>query len=473
MSDIIYPTLDLFLYDQRNALGESQAEIDKNRTQFQKKLPESVHHILFEQDTYWEDEYQKLLPNSVISFEPSSEPDSLEGYYYPVRLNDTYGLLLDCSINNKTEPQPAQSFATLKTEIERRLQGETATIGQSWLIYGWLPHPETQDSKTVAKNCYESLMSSGNGKDKWEKKQNIELKGQGQFCGATIYEFWHHRLIMKENTTHGTRLANLQDNRHVLIILYPDKATAETVAHFYTDWMRLFCYRNKTIWAYSQSRLLKQRIEHDFAAILEKYKSIHIAQLQGQDFGKTRKNLEYIQDSLKQYSIKLKELGSQSSAIDVNLSNYKEWLSQLTKKSANINLNKSADDLAFLEEFSNLANNKYLRQIHKDTEELEQGRRLLEDMMNAVRSRVELEKAERDRNFQDTVAVIGVGWTVGSFVASIEKLGEDKQDPIRLLISNSQLVPKPWVEPAIPLTYTLTVAFAAALVTWLIRRFCT
>ncbi|MFP4415404.1 MAG: hypothetical protein ACOCXU_06860, partial [Coleofasciculus sp.] len=83
----------------------------------------------------------------------------------------------------------------------------------------------------------------------------------------------------------------------------------------------------------------------------------------------------------------------------------------------------------------------------------------------------ELDKAERDRNFQDTVAVIGVGWTVGSFVASLDKLGEDKQDPIRLLISNSQLVPKPWVEPAIPLTYTLTVAFFAALVTWLIRRF--
>ncbi|MEQ9552312.1 MAG: hypothetical protein RIM23_22205 [Coleofasciculus sp. G3-WIS-01] len=42
---------------------------------------------------------------------------------------------------------------------------------------------------------------------------------------------------------------------------------------------------------------------------------------------------------------------------------------------------------------------------------------------------------------------------------------------MRLLITNSQLVPKPWVEPAIPLTYTLTVAFIAAFVTWLIRRF--
>ncbi|MEQ9487184.1 hypothetical protein [Coleofasciculus sp. F4-SAH-05] len=66
------------------------------------------------------------------------------------------------------------------------------------------------------------------------------------------------------------------------------------------------------------------------------------------------------------------------------------------------------------------------------------------------------------------MAVIAVGWTVGSFVASLDKLGEDKQDPIRLLIYDSQLVPKPWVEPAIPLTYTLTVTLAAALVTWLI-----
>jgi len=453
MSDIIYPTLDLFLYDLRNGLGESQADIEQNRIQFQKKLPASVHPILFQKDNYFEVEYQELLPK-VHPFETPSEPDSLQGYYYPVRLGDTYGLILDCSINNQTQPQPAQSFATLKTEIEQRSHGETATIGQSWIMSGWLPHPESQNPDAIAKACYQSLMPHGN----WQQ----DLEGQGQFLGATIYELKRYRLVMKEDTD-ITNLANLQDNQHILIILYPDRSAAETAAHFYDDWLRLFCYRNKILWAYSQSRLLKQTIKHHFAAIEAGRKSIHLARSQRREFDKVRQHLEQTQDILNRYTINLNQLDFQARTIDINLSNYKKRVARIAKQ--------SDSDLAFLDEFSELVTDKYLLQIHKDTENLERGLRLLEDTINAIRSRVELDKAERDRNFQDTVAVIGVGWTVGSFVASLEKLGEDKQDPIRLLISNSQLVPKPWVEPAIPLTYTLTVALAAALVTWLIRRF--
>ncbi len=96
--------------------------------------------------------------------------------------------------------------------------------------------------------------------------------------------------------------------------------------------------------------------------------------------------------------------------------------------------------------------------------------RLLENTMTAVRNRVEVDKAERDRNFQDTVAVIAVGWSVGSFVASLRDLGKAKDDPVRLMLSNSPLVPKAWIEPAIPLMYTLGVAIAAAALTWLVRQ---
>jgi hypothetical protein len=41
------------------------------------------------------------------------------------------------------------------------------------------------------------------------------------------------------------------------------------------------------------------------------------------------------------------------------------------------------------------------------------GFRLLEDNINAVRSRIELAKAERDRSFQEFVAVVGAGIGVG------------------------------------------------------------
>ncbi|MGK7875863.1 MAG: hypothetical protein AB4426_21965 [Xenococcaceae cyanobacterium] len=57
----------------------------------------------------------------------------------------------------------------------------------------------------------------------------------------------------------------------------------------------------------------------------------------------------------------------------------------------------------------------------KDYENMELGLRLLEDTINAIRSRVELEKAERDRLFQFLVTLIGTG-TAG--VALIDPEGE-------------------------------------------------
>src|SRR5919202_1478326 len=105
MSDIIYPTLDLFLYDLRNALGEGQDELQTNRDSFKKKLPEDLHDVLFQKDTVFEDDYIELLPKIKKFKSPrhSRESGSLQGYYYPVRLNDMYGLLLDCSVENKIE----------------------------------------------------------------------------------------------------------------------------------------------------------------------------------------------------------------------------------------------------------------------------------------------------------------------------------------------------------------------------------
>lgn len=464
MSDIIYPTLDLFLYDLRNGLGENQQEIEENRNLFQKKL-QNISGILtcdlFKRDIYLEDEYRILIPKEKSNFTTQSESYSLEGYYHPVRLGDTYGLLVDCSFESRTEPQPAKCFDILKAEIERRLQGETATIGQSWIISGWLPHPNTQNPEAIAKDSYHSLIPHGSWQD--------DLEGKGKFLGATIYELRRYRLVIKEETTSIASLADLQDNQHTLIILYPDKATAEIAARFYDDWLRLFCYRNKILWAYSQSRPLKQWIKHDFAAIKALVQSSDTNQSLGRDFSKIRHYLDKAQGILNRYTMKLDQLNVQAHTTEINLNNYQKRVNQIAKKAEE--LKEARNDLKFLEKFSQAVTDKYLLQISKDAKNMELGLRLLEDTINAVRSRVELDKAERDRNFQDTVAVIGVGWTVGSFVASLDKLGEDKQDPIRLLISHSQLVPKPWVEPAIPLTYTLTVALAAALVTWLIRRF--
>ncbi len=95
--------------------------------------------------------------------------------------------------------------------------------------------------------------------------------------------------------------------------------------------------------------------------------------------------------------------------------------------------------------------------------------RLIDSSINTLRSRVEIDQAERDRTFQNGVAIIGVGLATGSLVASLEKLGESNDDPVRSLLAKSP-VPKFWLDPATPLVYGITLGIIAALLTWLLIR---
>jgi hypothetical protein len=369
-----------------------------------------------------------------------------------VRLGDTYGLLLDCSVNNQTEPQPAECFKELKTEIERRLNNHPPTIGQTWMISGWLPQSEAQP-EDIAKACYKALMPES----KWEQ----DIEGQGKFLGATIFELSRYRLVMTEGPASLRTIQNIQENQHVIIILYPDKATAEKSARFYSDWMRLFSYRNKILWAYAQSRLLKQTIKSYFTAIEEDRESINRSQPKEREFEKCRTTLIRVQNALNNYTIDLNRLEFQNRTIDINLSNYKKRLERIEEKAGN--------KLEFFEKFTKLVTDKYQLQITKDSENLERGMKLLENTINAVRSRVEVEKAERERNFQDAIAILGVGWSVASFVPSLDKLSDNPNDPVNLFLSHSPL-PQPWIKPAVPLVYKVSVAVVAAALAWLLIR---
>jgi len=451
MNDIIYPTLDLFLYDLRNGLGESQDEINQNRAVYQKKLPESLHKTLFQKDTYFEDEY--LLLTEPDDFEPSNQTYSFEGYYYPVRLSDVYGLLVDCSVNDEIEVQSAKCFKDLKIEVEQRINNQSATIGQTWMISGWLPQSDERSPEDIAKDCYKALMPDSD----WKQ----DLAGQGTFLGATIFELSRYRLRIKESPETPTTIQSIQENQHVIIILFSDKASADKLAEFYDDWMRLFDYRHKILWAYGQSRLLKQSIKNYFTLIEEERQAINLNESKEGEFEKFRQTLMRVQHTLNNYSIELNRLEFQNRTIDINLINYKKRLERIEEK--------AGSKLEFFEKFTKLVTDKYQLQITKDSENLERGMKLLENTISAVRSRVEVAKAERDRNFQDAIAILGVGWSVASFLPSPDKLSENANDPVRVFLTQSPLPPT-WVKPAIPLVYKVSVALVAAALAWLLIR---
>ncbi|MGK7904943.1 MAG: hypothetical protein AB4352_26775 [Hormoscilla sp.] len=416
MSDIVYPTLDLFLYDLREGLGDTSAEVDRNREKFKQKLPANVGKDLFAKDNKVEAEYIPLLgKQKVEEFEDIKK--CYQGYYYPVCINDAYGLQVDCSINDKSAPQPAECFAELKEEIQQnQLQGAQGTIGQTWMISGWLPEGSEKTPAEIAEACYAALTNS----QRWEK----DLQGQGKLMGADIFELSQYRIVMEENATRNTTIQEIQDNHHVIIIIYPDRKTEELAGSFYKGWMSMFLFRHKVLWNYGQSRILKHESKGKFSQIENFELDINKGIKKGREIDFLNENVQKMQGSFSHYIQSLKTLDLLKGTIEINLKNYQR--AEIAQKKKALKLKAEAEtNLEFLDIFITDFKENYWEQITKDKSNLWTAMKLLQEVIKATESTVAVEKVKRDKNFQELLTDLGVGWAVGSFLAGRLKT-EDK-----------------------------------------------
>ncbi|MGK7940694.1 MAG: hypothetical protein AB4062_11200 [Crocosphaera sp.] len=396
MSDIIYPTLDFFIYDLRDALNSTEEENNKLRENFRAKLPSDIELI----DPDWESEYLELLPNQKY-YDFSNENNTLEGYYYPVRLNDTYGLQIDCSINNIIEPQPVASFTILKEEIESKLKGKKSSIGQTLMLSCSRPENSSQSCQEIAESCYKVLLEHGNF--------HQDLWGKGRLFNGEIFELWQYQ-------------PSKDINLHTLIIIYPNLNSMEKASNLYFDWMGLFYYKHKILFAYTQSRLLKKKL-------VEYYKKIEIdkKEMNDEQTKNIEQKLEEIKTTLEKYTVDLPQLNFQKQILDINLINYENRLPIIKNKL------ETSDNLDFFDQFTQLSHQKYLIQISKDYENMELGLRLLESNINLLRSQIESEKSKRDRNFQALVTLVGTGTAITSLMDYEGKICKGMKDNVPLL----------------------------------------
>lgn len=435
MSSLVYPTLDLFLYDLKEVLNTTQEVTRKNQEYFAQRLPNPSEIV----DSDIESEYLELLPQKKTQ---DFQTSKAEGYYYPVRLNDTYGLQIDCSVNNQTEPQAVEWFCSLKSEIELQLKNRPITLGQAWILSGWLPENSNQNPKEIAQDCYRAFAKNGN----WQR----DFQGEGTFLGGKIFQLWQPVTDFVAESSNHLHL----EHTPILIAIYPNQASAQKAANFYPDWMGLFCYYSKINWAYAQSRLIKKDIFSYYKKVEDAREKIsfqnhHSARYHSIDFEQA---LDNIQQATKQYNSNLLELAFQKQVIDINLINYQTRL-EFIRKNPKVDANSQ---LEFLNQFSDLVTKKYLVQIDKDSENMQLGFRLLENNINAVRSRIELAKAERDRSFQEFVAVVSAGIAAVSFAPA------DKNcEPI---FSKTSSICK------VPVLFSLLIFVIAAGLAWLIRK---
>ena len=405
---LIYPTVDLFVYDLADGIGQNDEKISQNRVQFGQKIyGDKISATDLEQLKQAETEtaeYIELLGDK--KFAAFESP--LDGYAYPVKIGDTYAAQFDLS--GKIEPDADKRFAPKKIDCLKSLKQQVisrvnpaATIGQSWLVWGQLT-ADDQDALTIAKDCYTKLELFPNAK--WDR----DLKAEGKFLDANFYELW---------LPPGDR-GKIEQNYHVLICLFPYNNgqaisdISKTVAKLYVHLMRLFAFRNKVIWAYTQSRQLKADLKEAARTIQQ-----IVTQLP-QQVNAPKVDLKELQQSLVDaltifsvYANYISRLEEQENTIKTNLKNYKRRLETIGKDIGN-----DAEAFKFMASFSDFAKEKYVWQVAADNRSLSAGLRLLENAIQTIEGIIEIERAKSDRTLNVTIGAVGMGIGISGVVAS-------------------------------------------------------
>jgi hypothetical protein len=392
-SQLIYPTLDLFLYDLAQGIGQSESEINQNQNRFWQRIygekitEKDLTEFQTRENTL--SSYIELLDTQRI--EHFKHP--LDGFYYPVKLGDTYALQIDYSgKRNDSEwdnlPE-TEKLPSLKQTVLAHAHNLPGEIGESWLFWAKLAsqNQTSQSLEALAEECYKNLNIFP--KSNWKQ----DKKGQGKFKDITIFQL--------EKTDRNSDSNN--PNNLLLICLFPsDKTDAEikaTLSKLYRDIIQLFYYRNKILWVYQQSRQLKDVLKQTAQIVQQNFNSLSLLLTTSQ------LNLQDLQQKLidswsisHNYEASLSYLQEHALNLKINLDNYQKRVQIMAEQDPN-------SDLTFLESFGDFAQEKYLNQINTDYQLLSAGAKLLENGLKTITGLTEIERTKNERTLNQTVAI--------------------------------------------------------------------
>ncbi len=336
----------------------------------------------------------------------------IDGFCYSSSLGDTDSLLALYSVNDgdNIHPKDITCLAELKNKIlKEQVVAEKIKIvpenklGKTWMILGVIP--SFWDSWVSEELAVEAAKSLNIG-------EFTEPAKAEKFMGATVYEFWNPPNQWQDIE---------KENSHLVIILYPDQAALDSFDKFKQDWMKLFLYRNKILWAYGNSqhqdikKFLRQHLlppDLTFTGIQVKSKEVEILQ---SGLSQRKKVLEESYAISSQYARYITFLEVQLQTLETNLYNYQERRNSLLKKAERFN-GKTDSDL--LKAFTEIPAKKYLMQITRDIAALSPGLKAQEIFINSIEGSTKIEEVESDRNIENLIAAAGIGVGTASAAAS-------------------------------------------------------
>lgn len=181
-------TLQLFLYDLREGLGQTSESIDFNRYYFWRRF----HHDL-------EKPYNKLTAENLEKLEKYATKENPEIDIVPLdyqegeqrlmgieyvlaasQLGDSYSLIIDAydSEYQKT------SLTQLKTYIQERIINSPSSLGQTWLLWGQLDSKYYPDKvNEIAKDIYTEIAAKALP---WKKDNQLSFPANQLWGGIYL-----------------------------------------------------------------------------------------------------------------------------------------------------------------------------------------------------------------------------------------------------------------------------------------------
>ncbi len=412
--------------DKQNLLWEKCKEILSSKFGVTKPL------VIEEQEGYRVDLYKDKTEDDVhFHFEgkvypPDNTPLAITGMACPVRIHDTFTLALNLrrpeeENDKKTKPVPLNFLKLLNPDGCLMPEKIGSSLGQTLLLTvwytedkQWLPwkSPQNrQELRKLADDCLKEFIPN--------KINPPQFYQEGELFGSPIFEY--RNPIETENYC------------HILIWVYCQRETSDKFVDNYSNFINLFCYRNKAIGAYQRSQKIERLVAEQYLKIDPYINEIFNQMPVGKTLNKTELNKfkQYLKDISQkhlEYSIDIRDLDIYRLNVEDNAQNYQREI-------RDIKSNLPANELSFLENFLESDYRLFSEQIQADLGYFGHGSDLLEKALNAIRGRVEIEQAERDRELQNTIQAVGTGIGVGVGVAGI-------------LATSYPLIEKPWQLPS-------------------------
>lgn len=453
---VAYSKLTLYAFHLKQSLAQKPTSPVKNANHLWLKCQQlgqqlNVHRLKILPKLIEKADHQKnsitgqILAESILEFttiKHKNNPNNLRliGEVNPLQIHDTYAL--DLTLRYPHTEVKLADLRGLNPDDCLLSKNINASLGQT-LVFFAQPVGKIDNEQSFADACVKALLS-----EETFRKLNIYRQHQGQLLGSPIFEY---------NTDYP------EEQCHILIWLntHPKTTELENNGEYYYPLIDLLLCRSKIIYARSEAIWCHEQARSAYSD-LEKYKQEFQEQKNNPidlKFEKFNQWLQEIPEISFNYIDYLRDLELHKTTIQTNSKNYRLYLDKLSKICC------KQDNLEFLSNFLELAEDTFVEQIHTNLAYLTPGQNLFDQMIATIRGIVEVEQAKRDRSLERTVQVLGIAFGGGAIVSGVVTQHIDK--PFALQIRNFKYPVHPLV---LSLLWSVLATLIFGVVAWWVTK---